>query len=97
MDVRRAVGAKVGIPEAKLGALDAYEESPWFSERERAALAFCQHVTCDHHDVSDASTARLRAHFSEPECIELMFIVGFQIFVSKFAKAFRLPPQVFSS
>ena len=39
----------------------------------------------------------MREHFSEPEMVELTFIVGFQIFASKFAKAFRLAPQGFSS
>ena len=36
-------------------------------------------------------------HFSEPELVELTFIAGFQIFASKFAKAFRIAPQGFSA
>ena len=35
----------------------------------------------------------LREHFSEAEAVELMFIVGYQTFASKFAKAFALAPQ----
>ena len=40
---------------------------------------------------------QVREHFTEPEMVELAFIGGFQIFASKFAKAFRLAPQGFSS
>jgi alkylhydroperoxidase family enzyme len=96
MDIRHAVGVKTGIPEAKLEALGAYADSPWFSERERAALAFCEAVIRDDREVSDACEARLRAYFSEAERVELTFIIGYQVFASKFAKAFRLPPQGFS-
>jgi alkylhydroperoxidase family enzyme len=96
MDIRHAVGVKVGIPEDKLEALGAFAESPGFSERERAALAFCEDVIRDDREVSDAGDERLRAHFSEAERVELAFIVGYQAFASKFAKAFRLPPQGFS-
>jgi alkylhydroperoxidase family enzyme len=96
MDIHHAVGGKAGIPEAKLEALEAYADSPWFSERERAALAFCEDVIRDDHEVSDVSEARLRAHFSEAEQVELTFIIGYQVFASKFAKAFRLPPQGFT-
>lgn len=96
MDIRHAVGVKAGISEAKLDALDAYAESPWFSARERAALAFCEEVVRDDREVSDATEARLREHFSAAERVELTFVVGYQVFASKFAKAYRLPPQGFS-
>jgi alkylhydroperoxidase family enzyme len=97
MDIRHAVGVKVGVPAAKLAELPAYRESPQFSGRERAALDFCAQVTRDDLEVSDACLARLREHFTEPEVVELTFIIGYQIFASKFAKAFRLAPQNFSA
>ena len=37
--------------------------------------------------MTDACVARLREHFSEAEVVELTFIVGYQTFASKFAKA----------
>jgi hypothetical protein len=40
---------------------------------------------------------RLREHFAAAEIVELTFIIGYQTFASKFAKAFRLAPQGFSS
>ena len=87
---------KAGIPERKLAALSAFETSPEFIERERAALAFATAIVRDDEDVTDACWARVRDHFSEPEMVELVFAVGYQTFASKFAKAFALTPQGFS-
>jgi alkylhydroperoxidase family enzyme len=96
MDIRHAVGVKVGIPSEKLAALDEYRTSPHFSERERTALAFAEAIVRDDQDVSDDCFGRVRQHFSEAETLELTFIVGYQTFASKFAKAFQLVPQGFS-
>jgi alkylhydroperoxidase family enzyme len=40
---------------------------------------------------------RLREHFTEAEVVELTFIVGFQTFASKFAKAFSITPQGYTA
>ena len=97
MDIRHAVGVKVGIPAAKLADVLHFEDSAQFSEREKAALAFSEHTVRDDLDMSDACLARVRAQFTEPEIVELTFIIGYQTFASKFAKAWRLSPQGFSS
>jgi alkylhydroperoxidase family enzyme len=83
----------LGLPESKLAALARYRESAELTAREIAALEFAEQVAGDDPVVSDACWARLREHFSEPEAVELMFIVGYQTFASKFAKAFALAPQ----
>ena len=46
--------------------------------------------------MTDECIARLHEHFSETEIVELTFIVGYQTFASKFAKAFDLAPQGFT-
>jgi alkylhydroperoxidase family enzyme len=97
MDIRHAVGVKVGIPAAKLDALSEWETSAEFSERERAALDFATAIVRDDLDVTDECFARLRPHFTEAELVELTFIVGYQTFASKFAKAFHLAPQGFAT
>src|SRR5215468_8373712 len=97
MDIRHAVGVKAGIPEAKLDALADHATSPLFSARERAALAFCEEVVRDDRAVTDACEARLAEHFTRAERLELTFVVGYQVFASKFAKAYRLEPQGFSA
>jgi alkylhydroperoxidase family enzyme len=97
MDIRRAVGVRKGVPPAKLAEVLTYRESARFTERERAALQFCEQITRDDLAMSDECLARLRDHFTEPEIVELTFIIGFQTFASKFAKAWRLAPQGFSA
>jgi len=87
MDIRRAVGAKRGIPVEQLDALSDYSTSERFTARERAALAYSEAIVREDCEVTDACVARLREHFSEAEVVELTFIVGYQTFASKFAKA----------
>src|SRR5262249_7697912 len=96
MDVRHAVGVKSGIPVAKLAALPTYETAPAFTDGERAALCYGEQRTRARQSVSGACMARLRGHFSEAEVVELTFIVGFQTFVSQFARALDVRPQGFS-
>ena len=90
------MSVQVGVPAPKLAALAAWETAPEFSERERAALGFAAALVRDEREVTDADWARLRAHFSEPEVVELVFAVGYQTFASQFTKAFQLAPQGFS-
>ena len=96
MDIRRAVGAKVGICDEKLAELPRYRQSDWFSARESAALEYAERITRDDQAVTDECLARVREHFLEAEIVELTFIVGYQTFASKFAKALDLAPQGFT-
>ena len=97
MDIRHAVGARLGVPAEKLAGLLDYRGNPRFSAREQAALEFCERTTRDDLEITDDCMARVREHFTEPEIVELTFIAGFQIFASKFARAFRIAPQGFSA
>jgi len=97
MDIRRAVGAKLGIAREKLDELLRYRQSDRFSARERAALEYAEAITREDQEVTDACVAQLQKHFSDAEVVELTFIVGYQTFASKFAKAFRLVPQGFAA
>jgi alkylhydroperoxidase family enzyme len=96
MDIRHAVGVRMGVPGAKLRDVLTFETSPAFSERERAALRFSERITRADLEVSEDCLAQVREHFTEAEMVELTFIVGYQTFASKFAKAWRLAPQGFS-
>jgi len=95
MDIRHAVGVKEGLDEATLSALAEWGASDRFTAREKAALALCEEIVADDREVSDACFARVREHFSEGEVLELVFVIGYQIFASKFAKTFQLAPQGF--
>ncbi len=85
------------IDEETLAALRDWRASDHFTAREKAALELTEELVADDREVSDACFARVREHFSEADVLELVFVIGFQIFASKFAKAFRLAPQGFAT
>ncbi|HYW09132.1 MAG TPA: carboxymuconolactone decarboxylase family protein [Longimicrobium sp.] len=66
-----AIRARVGTE--RFAALAEYRTSSLFSERERAALAMSEEATMDRR-VSDATWTALRAHFSETEIVELIWV-----------------------
>ncbi|MFL6417700.1 MAG: carboxymuconolactone decarboxylase family protein [Bryobacteraceae bacterium] len=65
-----------GESEQRIYALSAWRETPFFTERERAALEWTEHLTLiAGHDVPDELYARVRAHFSEEETANLTLAV----------------------
>jgi AhpD family alkylhydroperoxidase len=71
----RAARAK-GESEERLYLLDAWRESPLYSERERAALAWTESVTLvSETHVPDAVYDEVRRHFSEEELVKLTMLV----------------------
>jgi AhpD family alkylhydroperoxidase len=65
-----------GESEQRLYALSAWRETPFYSERERAALAWTEAVTliADGH-VPDAVFEEVRPHFTEEELVNLTLAV----------------------
>jgi AhpD family alkylhydroperoxidase len=65
-----------GVDEQKLYGLDAWEESPYYTDRERAALAWTEAVTrLDDRHVSDPVYQVARRFFSEKELADLTLCV----------------------
>ncbi len=89
-----------GETEQRLYALSAWRESPFYSERERAALEWTEAVTLvgDTH-VPDDIFERARQHFDESELVALTFAVVVINSWNRLAVSFRVPvgtyqPQV---
>jgi AhpD family alkylhydroperoxidase len=66
-----------GENEQRLYGLDAWEESPYYTDRERAALAWTEALTNirDGH-VSDEVYKKVSQHFSEKELADLTLAVA---------------------
>lgn len=64
-----------GVAAEKVAALWDYETSPLFSEGERAALAFAQRAGHAPSLVTATDYDALRAHFSDTEITELLFVI----------------------
>lgn len=84
MDINaaRAAEATEGGLE-KLGELLAWRDSKLFSEAERVALDYAEAVTYTDREVDDALFARVKAHFTEAQIVELTAAIAFENFRSK--------------
>src|ERR1700679_519121 len=59
-----------GETEQRLYALNAWRETPFFNDRERAALAWTESLTLLHEGhVPDEAFAEVRQHFTEEEIV----------------------------
>ncbi|MEZ5830732.1 MAG: carboxymuconolactone decarboxylase family protein [Dongiaceae bacterium] len=66
-----------GETEERLYLLDAWRESPLYSERERAALAWTEALTliAETHAPDDVFDA-VKKHFSDDEIVKLTILIG---------------------
>lgn len=95
VDVNSATALKRGISEEKLLAIADHGASALFTERERAALAYCESMTYTNRRPSEQDFACLRQHFDDDAIVELTALVAFQNLSSKFNAALQVPPQGF--
>jgi AhpD family alkylhydroperoxidase len=82
-----------GEAEQRLYALNAWRETPFYTERERAALEWTEQLTLiAGKDVPDDLYLRVREHFSEEELVLLTLAVVQINGYNRFAISFR--PEV---
>jgi AhpD family alkylhydroperoxidase len=76
LDMHSKDARAAGETEQRLYVLPAWEEAPFYTERERAALAWTEAVTlvADGH-VPDEVFERARAQFSEEELVDLTLVI----------------------
>ena len=95
MDINASRGMQSGTTEDKIRAVDQAATSSLFDETERAALAYAEAMTITGQRVSDALFARVRAHFSEAQVVELTAAIALENFRSKFNVALGVEAQGF--
>ncbi len=82
---------KAGVSEEQIYLLDAWDESPLYSGRERAALAWTEALTLlPETGAPDDVYAELQAHFSEAEIVELTLAIGAINLWNRFGVGFHL-------
>jgi AhpD family alkylhydroperoxidase len=83
----------VGEGEQRLYSLDAWRECPYYTDRERAALAWTEAVTLIHEgQAPDALFEQVRPHFSEKELSDLTLAVAAINAWNRLSIAARLVP-----
>jgi AhpD family alkylhydroperoxidase len=95
VDINSASGLKRGADERKLAELAAFEQSPAFTEREKAALRYAEAVTDSRRRTDAAMVAALKKHFDDDAIVELTALVAYQNMSSKFNAALGVPAQGF--
>jgi AhpD family alkylhydroperoxidase len=96
LDMHTQDARTMGETEQRLYALSAWEETPFFTERERAALAWTEAVTrVADSRVPDAVFESVRRHFSEKELVDLTLAIVAINGWNRLAISFRTTPGTY--
>jgi AhpD family alkylhydroperoxidase len=98
LDMHTKDARALGETEQRIYALTAWRETPFFSDRERAALEWTEAVTrvsVDH--VPDAVYEAVAPHFTEAELVALTFAVVAINGWNRLAISFRATPGSYQS
>jgi len=95
IDLNSFTGLERGATPDKLQALLAFEQSPLFSEQEKAALSYANAVTDSGRKLEEKIISNLRKHFDDQAIIQLAALIAFQNMSSKFNAALGIPAHGF--
>jgi alkylhydroperoxidase family enzyme len=86
---RRLVGLGMDADEA----LAIGESSPNLSAGDRAALAFCHKLTVDSRRITDDDVASVKAHFSDHEAAEVIYVTCLANLFDRFTETLSLQAE----
>jgi AhpD family alkylhydroperoxidase len=93
IDMHSKDARALGETEQRLYELDAWRETPFYTEKERAALAWTEAITLvSQTHVPDSVYEEVRKHFSEKEIVDLTFAVSTINAWNRLAVALRAVP-----
>lgn len=94
VDMHARILRKAGESNARIDGLIAWRESPFYDERERAALAWTEAVTLvSETGAPDAEFEELRRQFTETEAADLTFAIALINSWNRLAVGYRSPPS----
>ncbi len=93
LDMHVTDALKAGETQRRLATVSAWRETPFFSDRERAALEWTESLTLvSQNHVPDAVWEAVRPHFTDAELMELTALITSINSWNRFAIAFRKMP-----
>ena len=96
IDIQTQDARALGESEQRLYALSAWRETPFYTDRERAALAWAEAITLiSESHASDEEFEAARAEFSEEELVKLTMAVITINGWNRLAIAFRETPGTY--
>ncbi|WP_254831260.1 carboxymuconolactone decarboxylase family protein [Haloglomus salinum] len=82
---------ELGEDSQRLSVLTAWDEVPYFSSREEAALAWTEEVTQISQEISESSYEKVHDEFSDEELVMITVAINFINFYNRLALCFRRP------
>lgn len=82
---------RLGVDEQKLAALWEYRTSPLYSDAERLALDFALAAAAVPNDVSDELFARMRAHWTDDQVVEIVGVISLFGFLNRWNDTMATP------
>ena len=95
VDINSYMFAKRTGSLEKLDALEKWQESSLFDEKEKAVLEYTDAITLSDTQVTSLMVERLREYFDDDGIVELTGLIAFQNLSSKFNSALDVPAQGF--
>lgn len=93
LDMHVTDALKEGESQRRLATVSAWRETPFFSDRERAALEWTESLTLvSQNHVPDSVWEAVRPHFTDAELMELTALITSINSWNRFAIAFRKMP-----
>ena len=93
LDMHVTDAVKAGETQRRLATVSAWRETPFFSDRERAALEWTESLTLvSQNHVPDAVWEAVRPHFTDAELMELTALITSINSWNRFSIAFRKMP-----
>ncbi|OAJ60119.1 alkylhydroperoxidase [Paraburkholderia ginsengiterrae] len=93
VDMHTTDARKAGETDRRLAAVVVWRETPFFTDRERAALEWTEAVTLVSQDhVPDVVWEAVKPHFSDEEIVDLTLLVSAINSWNRFAISFRKLP-----
>ncbi|MEN0107436.1 MAG: carboxymuconolactone decarboxylase family protein [Pseudomonas sp.] len=93
IDMHTADALKLGETPRRIFALSAWHETPFFSERERAALLWTETLTLQaERGAPDAIYNEVAEHFSDRELVDLTFAIATINAWNRFGVGFAMQP-----
>lgn len=93
VDMHTTDARKGGETDRRLATVVVWRETPFFTDRERAALEWTEAVTLVSHDhVPDAAWEAVKPHFTDAELVDLTLLISAINSWNRLAIAFRKMP-----
>ncbi len=94
LDMHTTEARHLGETQQRLDCVAAWREAPFFTERERAALAWAESLThiAETH-APDELYAEVKKHFPEKELVDLTAAIGMINLWNRMSVAFRSEPK----